>query len=58
MSESHEVFPCIPSDQLSALKTNTYQRIVKKRGIINISLSLTKNDRVSSSIIHQNILLT
>jgi len=34
MSESHEVFPAIPSDQFRALKTKTYQIIVKKNGII------------------------
>jgi hypothetical protein len=38
ISDKPEVFPHIPSDQLSALKTNTYQIIVKISGIINISV--------------------
>jgi len=31
--DNPEVFPCIQSVQFSALKTNTYQRIVKNKGI-------------------------
>jgi len=58
MSESPDVFPCIPSVQFSALNTNTYQTIVNIRGIINISLLATINANVSSSITHPKILLT
>jgi len=58
ISDKPDVFPCIPSVQLRALKTNTYQNIVKTRGIIKISLSIIIRERVSSSIIPQNILLT
>ena len=58
MSDNPEVFPCIPSVQFNALNTNTYQIIVKIRGIINISFPAIIADKVSSSITPPNILLT
>ena len=57
MSDSPEVFPCIPSDQFKALKTNTYHKTVNISGIINISLFPIIKWSVSNSMTHQKILL-
>jgi hypothetical protein len=48
----------MPSVQLSALNTTTYQKIVNIRGIINISLPAIIVDIVSSPSTQPNILLT
>jgi hypothetical protein len=58
MSDSPEVFPCIPSDQFKALKTNTYHITVNISGIINTSLFPIMKWSVSNSITPQKILLT
>jgi len=58
ISERPEVFQEIPSVQLSALKIKTYQTTVKISGIIKISFPSTIVENVSSSITHQNTLLT